>query len=208
MTVDIQTGNRQMREQDPAPELAPPTPPRAQGATTLKRSLQKKLAARKAAAVIAESVALGPSAGFERPYFKVCILLECPLKAHTLCIACKQDRSAPRAPRHAWEGSLCERLAFHKAGGVIPEGVALGAPAGSDISWVYISQLCRRFLTVGVHAVLQLAGGIVLCLECLADHATTCRNFAARCTSVQMSQHIIGRLIVRPCSFPPAQGMS
>ncbi len=133
MTVDIQTGNRQMREQDPAPELAPPTPPRAQGATTLKRSLQKKLAARKAAAVIAKSVALGPSAGFERPYFKVCILLDCPLKAHTLGIACKQDRSAPRAPPHAWKGSLCERLAFHKAGGVTPEGAALGAPAGSAI---------------------------------------------------------------------------
>jgi len=98
MTVDIQTGNRQMREQDPAPELAPPTPPRAQGATTLKRSLQKKLAARKAAAVIAESVALGPSAGFERPYFKVCILLECPLKAHTLGMQAGPLRTQSAAP--------------------------------------------------------------------------------------------------------------
>jgi len=53
--------------------------------------------------------------------------------------------------------------------------------------YVYLN-CAGRFLTVGVHAVLQLAGGIVHCLKCLAGHATTCRNFAARCTSVQMSQ--------------------
>lgn len=95
MTVDIQTGNRQMREQDPAPELAPPTPPRAQGVTTLKRSLQKKLAARKAAAVIAEGMSLGPSAGFERPYFKVHLFPERPIRRRTPC-ASHASSTGPR----------------------------------------------------------------------------------------------------------------
>ena len=71
MTVDIQTGDRHVRETAPAPDLAPGTPPRAQGAIPLKRSLQKRLAARKAMDVIAEGAALGTPAGSERPYFKV-----------------------------------------------------------------------------------------------------------------------------------------
>ena len=137
--MDIQTGNRQMREQDPAPELAPPTPPRAQGATTLKRSLQKKLAARKAAAVIAKSVALGPSAGFERPYFKVCILLDCPLKAHTLGIACKQDRPAPRAPRHAWKAAYVRGWLFTKQVVSFLRASPWVLLLDQISSWVYIS---------------------------------------------------------------------
>ena len=71
MTVDIQTGDRHVRETGAAPDLAPSTPPRAQGAAPLKRSLQKRLAARRAMDVIAEGVALGAPAGSERPYFKV-----------------------------------------------------------------------------------------------------------------------------------------
>ncbi len=71
ITVDIQTGDRHVRETAPAPDLAPGTPPRAQGAIPLKRSLQKRLAARKAMDVIAEGAALGTPAGSERPYFKV-----------------------------------------------------------------------------------------------------------------------------------------
>ena len=72
MTVDIQTGDRHVRETGPPPDLAPATPPRAQTATPLKRSLQKQLAARRAMGVIAEGAALGTPAGSERPYFKVC----------------------------------------------------------------------------------------------------------------------------------------
>ncbi len=71
MTVDIQTGARHVRETAPVPDLAPGTPPRAQGVIPLKRSLQKRLAARKAMDVIAEGAALGTPAGSERPYFKV-----------------------------------------------------------------------------------------------------------------------------------------
>ena len=71
MTVDIQTGDRHSRDSGIAPDLAPSTPPRAQGATPLKRTLQKRLAARRAMGVIAEGAALGAPAGSERPYFKV-----------------------------------------------------------------------------------------------------------------------------------------
>lgn len=71
MTVDIQTGDRHVRETGPLPDLAPATPPRAQTATPLKRSLQKRLAARRAMGVIAEGAALGTPDGSERPYFKV-----------------------------------------------------------------------------------------------------------------------------------------
>ena len=93
MTVDIQTGDRHVRETAPAPDLAPGTPPRAQGAAIpLKRSLQKRLAARRAMDVIAEGAALGTPAGSERPYFKVgiaacvhdcsgyCVCFPCPLE--------------------------------------------------------------------------------------------------------------------------------
>ena len=74
-TVDIQTGNRQVTERDGGPDLAPTTPPRAQGTgVPLRRTEQRRLAARKAAAALAEGAALGPPSSTERPYFKVCIL--------------------------------------------------------------------------------------------------------------------------------------
>ena len=72
-TVDIQTGNRQVSEREGGPDLAPPTPPRAQGAAVpLRRTERKQLAARKAAATLAEGAALGQPSSTERPYFKVC----------------------------------------------------------------------------------------------------------------------------------------
>ena len=72
MTVDIQTGSRQVSERDGGPELAPPTPPRTQGAAVpLRRTERRKLAARKAAATLAEGAALGLPSSTERPYFKV-----------------------------------------------------------------------------------------------------------------------------------------
>ena len=71
MTVDIQTGDRQVQERDTSGDIAPPTPPRSQSTLPLRRSLQKKLAARAAASVIAEGAALGTPEGSERPYFKV-----------------------------------------------------------------------------------------------------------------------------------------
>ncbi len=72
MTVDIQTGAGQVQEHDTSSDIAPLTPPRSQSALPLRRTLQKKLAARCAADVIAEGAALGPPEGSERPYFKVC----------------------------------------------------------------------------------------------------------------------------------------
>ena len=71
MTVDIQTGDRQVQERHTSRDIEPPTPPRSQSTLPLRRSLQKKLAARAAASVIAEGAALGAPEGSERPYFKV-----------------------------------------------------------------------------------------------------------------------------------------
>lgn len=72
MTVDIQTGDRQVQERDASRDIAPLTPTRSQSTLPLRRSLQKKLAARAAAGVIAEGAVLGAPEGSERPYFKVC----------------------------------------------------------------------------------------------------------------------------------------
>ena len=87
MTVDIQTGNRTVRDNGAAPDLAPATPPRGQRAVPLKRALQKRLAARRAMGIIAEGAALGAPAGSERPYFKVSSGLLCDLQASCQCSA-------------------------------------------------------------------------------------------------------------------------
>ena len=85
-TVDIQTGNRQVSERDGGPDLAPPTPPRAQGAAVpLRRTERKKLAARKAAAALAEGAALGLPSSAERPYFKVRISASLSFSCCALC---------------------------------------------------------------------------------------------------------------------------
>lgn len=70
--MDIQSGSRQVRERDTGRDIAPPTPPRGQSNVPLRRSLQKRMAAAKAARVIAEGAAMGVPSGTERPYFKVC----------------------------------------------------------------------------------------------------------------------------------------
>ena len=92
-TVDIQSGNRQVTERDGGPVLAPATPPRAQGkAVPLRRTAQRRLAAREAAALLAEGAALGGPSSAERPYFKVCILLSSdsaaapPIAMSPLCL--------------------------------------------------------------------------------------------------------------------------
>ena len=82
-TVDIQTGNRQVSEREGGPDLAPPTPPRAQGTVVpLRRTEQRRLAARQAAATLAEGAALGLPSSTERPYFKVRI---CPTISFSCC---------------------------------------------------------------------------------------------------------------------------
>lgn len=91
-TVDIQTGSRQVSEREGGPDLAPPTPPRAQGAAVpLRRTERRKLAARKAAATLAEGAALGLPSSTERPYFKVRINASIPSSCCALYISASYD---------------------------------------------------------------------------------------------------------------------